>query len=84
MKFFNIPNTEEFLRRVQGCCGEVHSIEADGKEKDLKGTAEYLINSGIAAQMKGIDEINLIIEKPADMDFLFSYALGMGRERICG
>ena len=83
MKFFNIQNTEEFLRRVQSCSGEVHSIEADGREKDLKRAAEYLIHSGMAARMKDIDEINLIIEKPADMAILMNYAMGMRREKIC-
>ena len=83
MKFFNIQNTEEFLSRVQRCSGKVQTVEPDGSVKDLKATAEYLIRTGLAQRMKGIDEINLVIESPADMDSLFSYALGMGRERIC-
>ena len=83
MKFFNIQNTEEFLSRVQRCNGAVHSVEADGTVRDLKETAGYLIRTGLASQMKGIDEINLIIEKNTDMEILFSYALGMGREKIC-
>ena len=83
MKFFNIQDTEEFLNRVLRCSGEIYSTGADGTEKDLKRTAEYLIKSGIAARMKEIDEINLIVEKPSDMDLLMSYAMGMRRERIC-
>ena len=83
MKFFNIQNTEEFLGRVQRCTGKVQTVEPDGSVKDLKATAEYLIRTGLAKRMKGIDEINLIIENSSDMDIFFSYALGMGRERIC-
>lgn len=83
MKFFNIQDTEEFLSRVQQCSGRVQMVEPDGSMKDLKKTAEYLIRTGLAKRMKGIDEINLTIECPADMDILFTYALGMGRERIC-
>lgn len=83
MKFFNIQNTREFYERVLRCSGEIHEIDRNGTERDLKSVAGYLIDTGVADQMKGIPEINLIIQKPADMDILFSYALGMGRERFC-
>ena len=83
MKFFNIQNTEEFLERVQRCSGKIRSVDEDGTVKDLKETAEYLIRTGLAKRMKAIDEIDLRIEDNSDMDILFSYALGMGRERIC-
>ena len=77
MKFFGISNTSEFFNRVLRCNGEIHVIEADGTEKDLKSMAEYMTKNGLAAQMKGFPEINLKIEKPADMDILFSYAMEM-------
>ena len=41
--------------------------------------AEYLTRTGMASQMKGFKEINLKIQKPADIDILFSYAMEMGR-----
>lgn len=79
MKFFDISNTGEFFNRVLRCSGEIHTIEPDGSEKDLKSMAEYLTRTGMASQMKGFKEINLKIQKPADIDILFSYAMEMGR-----
>ena len=82
MKFFNIQNPQEFYESVLRCEGEIHEIDADGSERDLKAMAGYLIGSGRTEQMKGIAEINLRVQDPADMNALFAFALGMGRERI--
>ena len=77
MKFFGVSNPNEFFRRVLRCDGGIHVVEADGTERDLKSMAEYVIKNGLAPQMKGFSEINLRIERPADMDILFSYAMEM-------
>lgn len=79
MKFFGISNTGEFFDRVLRCKGEVHVIEADGTEKDLKQMAEYMTRNGLASNLRGISEIDLRIQKPSDIDVLFSYAMEMGR-----
>ena len=82
MKFFNIQNTHEFYENVLRCEGEIHEIDANGNERDLKAMAGYLIGSGRTEQLNGIAEINLRVQNPADMNSLFAFALGMGRERI--
>ena len=83
MKLFNIQNTKEFFEQVLHCDGEVHVLEVDGSERDLKAMAGYMIDEGLAERMAGIPEINLTIQKSSDANYLLGYAMGMGRERIC-
>ena len=77
MKFFSIENPKEFLNRVLRCSGEIYCVGIDGTEQDLKKMSEYLIKSGLAVQMKEIEEINLIVKNPKDKNFLMNYAMEM-------
>lgn len=78
MKIYGISNVSAFLDRVMRCKGKVYSVESDGETRDLKATAGYLINSGIAGHLAGIREIDLDVEKPADVRMLMTYVCHAG------
>ena len=77
MKLFNIDDAARFFDRVLRCQGDVYFVEDDGRRSDLKRVAEYCIRSGMAAHMKGIDEIQLQVERESDVVFLMNYACQM-------
>jgi len=80
MKIFNIKDGERFFERVLSCTGAVYVTDRAGRTSDLKQMAEYFIASGMAAQMKGIDEMNLRVEKKEDMISLMRFAMQMDAE----
>ena len=82
MKLFNIQDTRDFYETVLHCSGDIYEVQEDGCERDLKATAKYLIDAGIADKMKGIEDINIKIYRNEDFGKLFSYASRIGRERI--
>ena len=64
MILYNISNTERFFERILTCQGNVYSVDSDKQPQDLKRTAEYLLSSGMARHMDGIDRINRRVERP--------------------
>lgn len=73
MKFFNIVDTPEFLRKVLDCKGNVYCKDADGKLLDFKQTARLLSAYNWLIQPKQLNEIDLIVEQNADFRLLFRY-----------
>ena len=81
MKLYNIPNARRFMEKILECTGRIYKREADGSAQDMREMAQYLINSGMADQITGIQEIDLVIESVDDMVILLNYAAGMHYER---
>ena len=82
MKVYNISNARSFFERVLKCTGSVYSLDASGNRTNLKDMAEYCIDSGMAGQMRGIDEMDLSFERDEDLMSLMRFAMQMGREEV--
>ena len=79
MKLYNIDNAEGFFKRVLRCSGDVYGVDAVGRRTDLKKMAEYCIHSGAAKSLRGIDEIDVRVEKDSDAMDMMRFAMEMNR-----
>lgn len=73
MTFYNISNAERFFERVLACEGNVYLNEADRQPRDLKQTAEYLLSTGMAKYMGGIEQIEVRVEESGDAQKLMRF-----------
>ncbi len=77
MTLFNIPSARRFYERVLTCQGPVYRANGSHSPRDLKSEAEYLISSGIAGYMGGIDRLEISVENPRDAQMLLRYTAEM-------
>ena len=81
MILYNISNTERFFERILTCQGNVYSVDSGKQPQDQKRTAEYLLSSGMARHMDGIDRINVRVEKPTDVASIMRFVAEMNLDR---
>ena len=82
MKLYNIPSARRFMEKILECTGRIYKREADGSAQDMRELAQYLINSGMADQITGIQEIDLVIESVDDM--VIRACSNLSVKRYCG
>ena len=78
MTFYNIKDVTSFMKRVSECQGGVFSQDTG---RDMRPMAEYLLSSGMAVHMNGIDELNVTVEKHEDAIRLMRYMSEMTSSR---
>lgn len=66
MKFFNINDTAAFFDRILSCSGNVYCRASDGSLRDLKHAARQAAEYSWLVRPGRMDEIDVIVELPAD------------------
>lgn len=77
MTLFNIPSARRFYERVLACQGSVYRSNGRDDRRDLKTEAEYLISSGLANYLGGIERMDVQADNPRDVQMLMRYTSEM-------
>lgn len=81
VKFFNISDTSAFLSIVLNCSGDVYCRDSSGALQDLKQAARQFAACSWLTLPRGLDEIDVVVQHPADGQRLHRYMMEACRSR---
>ena len=73
MKIKNINEPAKFFEVLQDCKGKVELVTSEGDRLNLKSTlCQYIMLTKMFTEAK-IDELELLVSEPEDLDLLLNY-----------
>ncbi len=73
MKIKNITEPQKFFETLKKCKGKIELVTSEGDRLNLKSTlCQYIMLTQMFSEAK-IDEIELLVSEPEDLNLLINY-----------